>query len=123
MGEDIEDTRLLHHLFAEGADLPTMLVSRSDLPPEEVLSLSSRQERVLLGRGADCDVILTDDRVSRRHAVIQLLGSRAVIEDAGSTNGTYVDGVLLDAPRELREGAMIRFGRRGPVFRYGRRLG
>lgn len=124
MNDGNDRTQQLHHLFAEGADLPTVLTSRPQRDTAaDVYSVSSRQDHVTLGRGAQCDVVLDDDRVSRLHAIVRLLGSRAVIEDAGSTNGTYVDGVLVEGKVELREGAMVRFGRRGPVFRYGRSLG
>lgn len=121
---DSEYTQQLHHFTEEGADLPTMLTARPEgQPGGEVYSMSSRQQEITLGRGSHCDVVLADDRVSRLHAVVRLMGSRAVIEDAGSTNGTYVDGVRIDTPVELREGSMVRFGRRGPVFRYGRNFG
>lgn len=118
-----DQTQQLHHLVEEGADLPTVLTARPGGPQGDVYSVSSRQQQITLGRGGQCDVVISDDRVSRLHAVVRLLGSRAVIEDAGSTNGTYVDGVRIDGPVELREGAAVRFGRRGPVFRYGRNLG
>ena len=75
------------------------------------------------GQAAIVREVIDDERVSRMHAVVRLLGTRAVIEDAGSTNGTYVDGVLVQGPTELREGASVRLGKRGPVFRYGRSFG
>ena len=123
---DLSDdaTQQLHHLVGEGTDQPTRLVPRPDLPASgDVYAVSSRQQVISVGRGSECDVVLDDERVSRRHATIRLLGSRAVIEDAGSTNGTYVDGVRIEGPTELAEGATIRLGRRGPVFRYGRTFG
>lgn len=125
MSDDYSDhTQQLHHLVEEGADLPTVLTARPDhTGARRGYSVSSRQQRVTLGRGSRCDVVIDDDRVSRLHAVVRLMGTRAVLEDAGSTNGTYVDGVRVQGPVELNEGAMVRFGRRGPVFRYGRNLG
>lgn len=120
--DDSDHTQQLHHLIEEGADLPTALTARPGHPGAGY-SVSSRQQRVTLGRGGQCDVVIDDDRVSRLHAVVRLVGTRAVLEDAGSTNGTYVDGVRVEGPVELNEGAMVRFGRRGPVFRYGRNLG
>lgn len=123
MDDDSDRTRQLHHLTAEGADQPTMLVPRPDAGGAEVYSVSDRQQEVTVGRGHQCDVVLDDDRVSRLHAVIRLRGARAVIQDAGSTNGTYVDGERVNGPHELREGSTIRLGRRGPVFRYGRSMG
>lgn len=128
MSEEWERTKQLHHLIEEGSDLPTALTARPDasgMPPGphgDVTSVSSEQQQVVLGRGAGCDVVLDDDRVSRRHAIVYIDGSNAWIEDLGSTNGTYVDGRLVEGAVPLHEGAAIRFGRRGPVFRYGRQL-
>ena len=48
---------------------------------------------VTLGRGAECDVLLTGDdlQVSRRHAVLRVAGNVLTVEDAGSRNGTLVN--------------------------------
>ncbi|MDW7966798.1 MAG: FHA domain-containing protein [Thermoanaerobaculum sp.] len=51
--------------------------------------------RVVLGRGAGCDVQLTDSEVSRRHALLEIRGDEVTIKDLGSTNGTYVEGVRV----------------------------
>lgn len=72
----------------------------------------------LLGRSPDCDIVLIDLRVSRRHARIVAEDDAIVIEDAGSANGTWVDGERVErAP--LRDGAVIVLG--GPRFRFERR--
>lgn len=49
-------------------------------------------ERLVLGRHRDCDVVLADSSVSRRHAEIRLVSGRFVLLDLSSTNGTWVDG-------------------------------
>ncbi|MCS7039658.1 MAG: FHA domain-containing protein, partial [Caldilineales bacterium] len=64
-----------------------------------------------LGRAADNDVVLTDEEVSRHHAVIRWQGEEPWIEDSGSRNGTFVDEVRLSAPQPLRPGQVIRLGR------------
>ena len=56
-----------------------------------------------IGTDADCDLVLSDDSVSKRHAEIALEGASYVVRDLESTNGTRVGGVLLreallDAP-------------------------
>lgn len=58
------------------------------------------------------DVLLGDPTVSRKHAVITLEDSKCFIEDLGSTNGTYVDGVLIPKgeKQQLRDGAEVKFG-------------
>jgi predicted component of type VI protein secretion system len=62
-----------------------------------------------IGR-AGCDVILSDPDVSRRHAAIREAGDGVSIEDLGSTNGTYVNGERIDAPRPLRDGDEVKIG-------------
>jgi ABC-type multidrug transport system ATPase subunit/pSer/pThr/pTyr-binding forkhead associated (FHA) protein len=47
---------------------------------------------VVVGRGGDADVVLADQRVSRRHALLRPEPDGWVLEDAGSTNGTWLDG-------------------------------
>lgn len=51
--------------------------------------------RTVLGRGADCDVHLTDSEVSRRHAMLEIRGDEITLKDLGSTNGTFVEGVRV----------------------------
>lgn len=52
--------------------------------------------RVVLGRGAGCDIQLTDSEVSRRHAMLEIRGDEVRIKDLGSTNGTFVEGVRVN---------------------------
>ena len=64
-----------------------------------------------LGRAPDSSVVLTDPSVSRLHARIRSAnGSGPVIEDAGSSHGTFVDGERVRGPVQLRDGARIRLG-------------
>jgi hypothetical protein len=67
--------------------------------------------RITIGRVAENDVQLIDDKVSRHHAVIEREdGGRAVLRDLGSRNGSFVDGVRLSQPRVLTGGERLRFG-------------
>lgn len=47
---------------------------------------------LIIGRGQDADVRLSDSSVSRRHARISVAGGTIVVEDLGSTNGTSING-------------------------------
>lgn len=68
---------------------------------------------IVLGRGESCDVRLPDPSVSHRHATIRQRGSDYILQDEGSTNGTFIGGVRLgvQAPRILRHGEVVRLGR------------
>jgi hypothetical protein len=69
-----------------------------------------------LGRGADADIKLDDPGVSRHHAEIRVAGQDVVIQDLGSTNGTYVNGTLI-AEQPLRDGSVITIGSTNLTFR------
>jgi pSer/pThr/pTyr-binding forkhead associated (FHA) protein len=67
--------------------------------------------RITIGRVAENDVQLVDDKVSRHHAVIERQdGGRVVLRDLQSRNGSFVDGVRLAEPRVLTGGERLRFG-------------
>ena len=64
-----------------------------------------------IGRAANNDVPLaTDEYASGRHARIEPRRDGVWISDVGSTNGTYVNGVRLTAPRKLSPGDIVRIG-------------
>src|SRR3954470_366682 len=67
---------------------------------------------VTIGRAPGSTVMLADPSVSRVHARISLGGSGggARIEDAGSSAGTLVDGVVISAATTLHDGARLQFG-------------
>src|SRR4051794_4315806 len=60
-----------------------------------------------IGRAPGASLVLSDPSVSRVHARIS---ANAEIEDAGSSHGTYMDGVRVTDPLPLRDGAKIRLG-------------
>jgi pSer/pThr/pTyr-binding forkhead associated (FHA) protein len=66
---------------------------------------------VMLGRGSQNDLPLgNDDFASARHARVEPRRDGVWIEDAGSTNGTFVNGVRLAKPQRLAPGDVIRVG-------------
>ncbi|HEX8488022.1 MAG TPA: FHA domain-containing protein [Propionibacteriaceae bacterium] len=66
---------------------------------------------VLIGRGADCQLILDDDYVSTRHARIVASESGIYVEDLGSTNGSYVNGQRITAPTSVTLADTVRIGK------------
>jgi pSer/pThr/pTyr-binding forkhead associated (FHA) protein len=77
----------------------------------------------LVGRGPECAVRLVSSQVSRVHAHLRVSGKRAVVEDGGSKNGTWVNGTRINAPAELAEGDEVLFGTYRLVFRSSGTLG
>jgi pSer/pThr/pTyr-binding forkhead associated (FHA) protein len=63
-----------------------------------------------IGREASIGLALDDDQTSRRHARVTAQGGRAVVEDLGSTNGTYLNGQPIEGERTLRPGDRLRVG-------------
>jgi DNA-binding winged helix-turn-helix (wHTH) protein len=71
----------------------------------------------LLGREEGLAVTLRWSGVSRRHARIVVTGERAILEDLGSKNGTFLLGKRLTHPAPLADGDTFRLGRMLLVFR------
>lgn len=67
-------------------------------------------ETTTIGRALENDVVITSRRVSREHARIRQEGWRRMVEDLGSTNGTYLNDTLVHTPMELRDGDRIEIG-------------
>lgn len=63
-----------------------------------------------IGRSANNGIVINDAEISRRHAQITPQGERYVLEDLGSTNGTFVNGIRLNQSMALRHGDSIAFG-------------
>ena len=66
---------------------------------------------VLIGRANDSTLVLEDDYASTRHARISLQNGTWMVEDLGSTNGTYVGTRKVDGPVPLELGVPVRIGK------------
>ncbi len=72
-----------------------------------------------LGREPMNDIVISDPQISRQHARITRQGQAFVIEDAGSTNGTFVNGVRLKSPHTLEPNDVIGLGDAVTLTYYG----
>lgn len=75
------------------------------------------QTVIAIGRHPQSDLRFdpeTDRDVSARHAEIRKIGEQWVLSDAGSTNGTYVNGAKLKSTHQLKDGDVLSFGHEGP---------
>ena len=66
---------------------------------------------IMIGRSADCQLILDDDYVSTRHARVVATPNGIYVEDLGSTNGTYVNGQRITAPTTITLADSVRIGK------------
>jgi diguanylate cyclase (GGDEF)-like protein len=66
-------------------------------------------EQTIIGRGQKAQIRLMDDGISREHAQLVIQGDRVLLEDLGSTNGTYCNGLKVDR-KELVDGDKILVG-------------
>jgi two-component system, cell cycle response regulator len=73
------------------------------------------EEPLQIGRGEDATLRVDSDLISRKHACIQRLGNAYMLQDQGSTNGTFVNGEKVGT-RRLREGDLIKVGK--VILRY-----
>jgi hypothetical protein len=66
---------------------------------------------ITVGRAADSTLVLQDDYSSSRHARFFPSDGQWIVEDLGSTNGTWIDRTRITGPTVLRVGAKVRVGR------------
>jgi hypothetical protein len=67
-------------------------------------------EGAVMGRGDQAEIRLEDPFASSRHARLMRQGGIVVLEDLGSTNGTYLNEELLTGPQPLHRGDRVRIG-------------
>ena len=63
-----------------------------------------------MGRAVENEIVILDKRSSREHAVIRREGLKIILEDQGSTNGTYLNGERLQQAVQLRDGDQVKIG-------------
>ncbi len=90
------------------ASEPRLLLRFVDGPNEMALEVGPGGATI--GRSPDNSIRIEDTLLSRRHAQIELKNGGFWLTDLGSSNGTFVNGERLTAPRELRTGDEITFG-------------
>ena len=84
------------------------MIVRTGPNPGTVFDLT--KEVTMIGRDVTNEVVVGDAEVSRQHARLTRTPGGYVLEDLGSTNGTFVNGERLMAPRVLNPGDLVAFG-------------
>jgi len=87
---------------------PRLVVERA--PGHDPGMIYDLDGNIVLGRGSHAEIRLEDPFASSRHARIYEQGGALVIEDMGSTNGTYLNEELLETPRPLHPEDRVRIG-------------
>ena len=84
------------------------LIVRTGPNPGTVFDLT--KEVTMLGRDVTNDIPLGDAEISRQHSRLTRTPGGIVLEDLGSTNGSFVNGDRLTSPRVLRSGDLVGLG-------------
>ncbi|MCM2388865.1 FHA domain-containing protein FhaB/FipA [Streptomyces albipurpureus] len=133
---DLFGTRVTQRGSRRNADARPQQARQTAAPPQQRQQPSSRQRRgaptklvvsegtltgttvalqgqtISLGRAHDSTIVLDDDYASSRHARIYPdRDGQWIVEDLGSTNGTYLDRTRLTTPTPIPLGAPIRIGK------------
>jgi len=90
------------------ASLSFHLIMRSGPTPGKSYELT--RSEVYIGRDVHNDVVINDAEVSRKHARMSMQAGGYVLEDLGSTNGTFINGQRLMGPHILRPNELIMLG-------------
>jgi pSer/pThr/pTyr-binding forkhead associated (FHA) protein len=75
------------------------------------MSIDLSDQQITLGRANDATLVLNDDYASSRHARIFPQDGQWIVEDLGSTNGTYLDRQKVTRPTPVPVGVPIRIGK------------
>ena len=77
---------------------------------EQTAKYSIEHGEYLIGRDESCHIIINADRVSRHHARLTFSAYELVIEDFGSSNGVFIEGVQVQLPTRLRPDQELQIG-------------
>lgn len=86
----------------------TLVVTEGSL---QGTTLALGQAAILIGRAPECTLVLEDDYASNRHARLSFQHGVWMVEDLGSTNGTYLGRTKVETPTPVDPGVPVRIGR------------
>jgi pSer/pThr/pTyr-binding forkhead associated (FHA) protein len=87
---------------------PMLVVPGDGVNPAATLVIDD--DEMFVGRRPSSHLVISDPHVSQTHARIRRSSGAILIEDLGSTNGTFVNGEPIVGPLALRHGDIVRFG-------------
>jgi pSer/pThr/pTyr-binding forkhead associated (FHA) protein len=92
-----------------GRGTPRLLLVTGGSLTGTTISLTDQQ--ITIGRAADATLVLTDDYASTRHARLFPQNGEWIVEDLGSTNGTYLDRAKVTGPTPVPLNVPVRIGK------------
>ena len=92
-----------------------LLGMHADIQPDHYLLEAATYT---IGRSPTCQIIVRQGLVSRLHARIERQGPRYVLQDAGSANGTFINGRRISEPHVLMNDDQIGLGAPAPLLRF-----
>lgn len=87
---------------------PFQFVMRAGPTPGKAFPLEGAE--IIIGRDPTCTICINDAQVSRRHARLTLSGTGYLLQDLGSTNGTFVNGQRVTGEHPLSAGELVALG-------------
>ncbi|MGB0385412.1 MAG: FHA domain-containing protein [Ardenticatenaceae bacterium] len=108
---------------AAAAKTATLLSDTDSKSIPQLIKVQNKQhfelsgDYVFVGRHSKSEILLMDETVSVRHAVIIQSEKKILIQDIGSTNGTFVNGNPIEGRTNLKDGDNLRFGNVEMLFR------
>ncbi len=100
-------------MMGQGRPSATLVIRQG---PQAGMSFPLSGGQAIIGREEGLEISLQDPEASRRHARVSWQAGQFVIEDLGSTNGTFVNGVQITAPQMLNSGDSVGVGQTALVF-------
>jgi FHA domain len=95
-----------------------LIVAKSSSPELNCGDAFEINRDIVLGRGGSSDIVIRDTFTSSKHARVFIKTGHYWLEDLGSTNGTFLNEVLVEQPVILADGDMFRVG--GVTFQFVR---
>ena len=92
---------------------PLLVLKYNDV---ELQRFVLKNGKCLIGRGKDCDIQIAERRLSRRHCQVRMDLNKAILEDLGSQNGTFVNRRRIPDRRDLQDGDVLNFAEYSILF-------
>lgn len=98
--------------LVEPINEPSISKSKSEQNSNSISELFKQKIQIVIGRSEDCDYVISDPSISRRHAMVEKIGSNNYkITDLNSLNGTYVNGKRIIGNELISNTDQILIGR------------